>query len=91
RRYVDVVRGRDARTRHVAITHEGMSALRAAEPLWMRAQREVARRLGAARLDALIRTLGELELLHPATTPPPSAEARPRATRAGTRSTGDLR
>ena len=70
--YVEVVRGRDARTREVAITHQGVSTLRTAEPFWMQAQREVERRLGPARLDALIRTLGELELLHPATVLPPS-------------------
>jgi DNA-binding MarR family transcriptional regulator len=63
--YVEVVPGRDARTREAAITRRGASALAAAEPHWARAQRDVARRLGAEKLDALIATLGELESLHP--------------------------
>ena len=71
---VDVVRGRDARTREVAISRKGTKALEAAEPHWARAQREVTRHIGAAKLDALIATLGELENLHPsfATTAHPS-------------------
>ena len=36
------------------------------EPHWKRAQKEVAQRVGADKLDALIETLGELESLHPA-------------------------
>ena len=67
--YVEVVRGRDARTRKVAITRKGASALLAAEPYWTRTQREVAARLGADRLDALIGILGELESLHPSNHP----------------------
>jgi len=59
--------GRDARTREVTLTRAGVAAIRAAEPDWMRAQAQVARRLGAARLDALIATLAEIETLHPAT------------------------
>jgi len=66
--HVEVVRGRDARTREVAISRKGTAALRAAEPYWMRAQKEVARRVGADKLEALITTLGELEALHPANT-----------------------
>ena len=66
--HVEVVRGRDARTREVAISRKGTAALRAAEPYWMRAQKEVARRVGADKLEALIMTLGELEALHPANT-----------------------
>ena len=56
----------DARTKEVAITRKGTAALRAAEPYWKRAQKEVAQRIGARKLDALIETLGELESLHPA-------------------------
>ena len=63
--YVEIVRGRDARTRKVAITRKGTSAMHAAEPYWARTQREVAMRLGADKLDALIGLLGELESLHP--------------------------
>ena len=55
--HVEVVRGRDARTREVAISRKGTAALRAAEPYWMRAQKEVARRVGADKLEALIMTL----------------------------------
>jgi DNA-binding MarR family transcriptional regulator len=64
--HVEIVRGRDARTREVAISRKGVAALRAAEPCWMRAQKEVARRIGPERLETLIATLGELEALHPA-------------------------
>ncbi len=69
--YVEVVRGDDARTREVAITRKGKSALTAAEPYWARTQKMVAKRLGADKLDALITTLGELESLHPAKRPSP--------------------
>ena len=63
---VEIVRGRDARTREVAISRQGMNALKAAEPHWTRAQKAVAERIGASKLEALIATLGELEALHPA-------------------------
>ena len=69
--HVEIVRGRDARTREVAISRKGMATLRAAEPCWMRAQKEVARRIGAERLKVLIATLGELEALHPANSQDP--------------------
>lgn len=62
---VAITSGRDARTREVAITRKGTSTLHAAETYWAQAQREVARHLGAAKLDALIGILGELEGLHP--------------------------
>ena len=64
-RYVAIVRGQDARSRNVAITREGDAALRAATPHWALAQKEVARRVGADKLDALIETLDALESLHP--------------------------
>ena len=64
--FVEVVRGADARTKEVAITHKGTAALRAAEPYWKRGQKEVTERIGVRKLDALIETLGELESLHPA-------------------------
>ena len=41
------------------------AALRTAEPYWMRAQKDVAKRIGADRLEALIATLHDLEALHP--------------------------
>ena len=62
---VDIVRGHDARTREVAISRKGANALKAAMPHWERAQSEVMRHLGAAKLDALLSTLGQLEALHP--------------------------
>ena len=62
---VEVIRGRDARTKEVAISRKGTAALRTAEPYWMRAQKDVAKRIGADRLEALIATLHDLEALHP--------------------------
>ena len=62
---VAIVPGRDARTREVALTRAGDKALRAAEPHWRRAQAQVADRLGAGELDALIATLARIEALHP--------------------------
>ena len=66
RKLVEIVPGRDARTREVALTRAGKAAIRAAEPHWRRAQAEVAGALGAERLDALIATLAAIESLHPA-------------------------
>ena len=63
--YVEVTRGRDARTRDVSITRTGRAAVAAAVGPWKRAQATVARRIGRERLDALIATLAELESLHP--------------------------
>ena len=62
---VAVSPGRDARTREVALTAKGAAALRRAKPLWERAQEDVARRVGQAKLATLIGILGELEGLHP--------------------------
>ena len=62
---VAVTPGRDARTREVALTAKGSAALRRAGPLWERAQEDVARRVGQAKLATLIGILGELEGLHP--------------------------
>lgn len=62
---VDVAPGTDARTRTVRLTSAGLDTLRHATPHWRRAQRAVARRVGAEKLEALIDTLHELESLHP--------------------------
>ena len=62
---IEAVRGRDARTREVAITPKGKRELRGAEPHWQRAQAAVRARVGADRLHALIDTLADLEALHP--------------------------
>jgi DNA-binding MarR family transcriptional regulator len=74
--HVDLVRGLDARTREAALTRKGLAALRAATPHWMRAQKQVAARLGNEKLDALIAVLGELESLHPSKRPAPRPSPR---------------
>ena len=56
---------RDARTREVSLTRAGEKAIRTAEPYWKHAQAQVAARVGAGKLDALVATLRELEQLHP--------------------------
>jgi len=62
---VAIAPGRDARTREVSLTPAGARAVRGAGPHWRRAQAQVARKLGPARLAALIATLREIETLHP--------------------------
>jgi DNA-binding MarR family transcriptional regulator len=62
---VEIVPGRDARTREVSLTRAGARALRAAEPHWKRAQAQVADKIGPDRLQALIATLKAVEELHP--------------------------
>src|SRR5205814_1986570 len=46
RKWVAVTAGRDARTREVALTAKGASALKRAEPYWRRAQQDVTQRVG---------------------------------------------
>lgn len=58
--------GQDARTREVALTRAGRSALARATPLWKDAQAEVTKRLGDQRIDALVGLLASVEELHPA-------------------------
>lgn len=62
---VAIASGRDARTREISLTRAGERALRDALPHWRRAQSEVARRIGPAKLEALIATLHDIEALHP--------------------------
>ena len=62
---VSIAPGRDARTREVSLTRAGARAIRGATPHWRRAQSQVAARIGPAKLDALIATLGDVEQLHP--------------------------
>ena len=64
---VEIAAGRDARTREIELTRAGRAALRAAMPCWERAQKQVAKRLGTAKLEALIAMLSEVEALHPDT------------------------
>ena len=62
---VEIAPGRDARTREIELTRAGRAALRTAIPCWERAQKQVAKRLGTAKLESLIATLAEVEALHP--------------------------
>ena len=80
--FVEVLKGHDARTREVALTRAGSCVLKRAEPRWAQAQKLVVERLGTAKLEALIATLGELESLHPDTRPSP--QPSPRAAGRGT-------
>ena len=66
RKLVAIVPGRDARTREVTLTRQGIAAIAAAAPLWDKAQKDVARRIGRARLDDLYAVLLDMETLHPA-------------------------
>lgn len=66
RHLVAIVPGRDARTREVTLTRQGIAALAAAAPHWERVQREVARHVGHDRLDGLYDILRDIETLHPA-------------------------
>ena len=62
---VQILAGRDARTREVSLTRSGAQAIRAALPHWKRAQAQVSARIGAAKLQALVATLDAIESLHP--------------------------
>ena len=77
RGFVRVTAGRDARTREVALTREGVAALDAAAAGWKRAQAAVARRLGRERLDAFLAALHDLESLHPDAGARPATRTRP--------------
>jgi DNA-binding MarR family transcriptional regulator len=66
RKLVAIVPGRDARTREVTLTRQGVAAIAAAAPRWERAQEEVARHVGRKRLDGLYDVLLDMEALHPA-------------------------
>ena len=66
KRLVAIQPGRDARTREVSLTRQGTAAIAAAAPHWERAQREVARHVGRARLDGMYEVLRDIEALHPA-------------------------
>jgi DNA-binding MarR family transcriptional regulator len=65
RGFVTIIPGRDARTREVSLTRAGERAVKAALPHWEHAQTEVARTIGAEKLQALIATLRDIEALHP--------------------------
>ncbi len=65
RKLVAIVPGRDARTREVTLTKQGIAAIAAAAPHWEQVQREVARHVGRDRLDGLYKILRDIESLHP--------------------------
>jgi len=65
RNLVAIVAGRDARTREVTLTRQGIAAIAAAAPHWERVQREVVRHVGRDRLDGLYEVLRDIESLHP--------------------------
>jgi DNA-binding MarR family transcriptional regulator len=65
RRLVAIVPGRDARTREVTLTKQGIAAIAAAAPHWEKVQREVVRHVGRNRLDGLYEILRDIESLHP--------------------------
>jgi DNA-binding MarR family transcriptional regulator len=54
---VRVLPGADARVREVEITRTGVTKLEEAFPLWQRAQRSMARNLGARRMDHMLADL----------------------------------
>ena len=86
--YIEVMRGDDARTREVVLTRTGKAVLKSAEPCWTQAQKAVAKRLGAEKLDTLITTLAELESLHPSNRrsprPSPGSAGRGHASQSNT-------
>ena len=65
RKLVAIVPGRDARTREVTLTKQGIAAIAAAAPHWEKVQREVAKHVGRDRLDGLYEILRDMETLHP--------------------------
>jgi DNA-binding MarR family transcriptional regulator len=65
RKLVAIVPGRDARTREVTLTKQGIAAIAAAAPHWEKVQREVAKHVGRDRLDGLYEILRDIESLHP--------------------------
>jgi len=66
RNWVAIAPGRDARTREVTLTRQGIAAIAAAAPHWDRVQRKVARHVGGDRLADLYTVLLDMEALHPA-------------------------
>ena len=54
---VRVLPGEDARVREVEITRAGLTRLEQAFPHWQRAQRSMARSLGARRMDRMLADL----------------------------------
>ncbi len=61
RQLIEIVAGADRRTREVQLTDSGHEILRAALPLWKKAQQKVTKFMGSERLDRLISELRSLE------------------------------
>ncbi len=57
---IDIEPGDDLRTRKLSLTEQGHAALKAAFPLWKRAQAEVKRRLGEDRWTSLLKGISDL-------------------------------
>lgn len=57
---IELVSGDDRRTRRVALTPEGSTAMSEAYPLWCEAQREIAGRLGVDRWKDISASLDEI-------------------------------
>jgi len=66
KKWVTIAAGRDARTREVTLTRQGIAAIAAAAPHWDRVQLEVSRHVGGDRLADLYTVLLDMEALHPA-------------------------
>ncbi len=63
---LEVIAGKDRRTRHVGLTVLGRDRLATAFPLWREAQARVAKGLGAARRERLLSDLaGVVAIAHP--------------------------
>lgn len=61
RQLIEIVAGSDRRTRVVQLTDSGHDTLRAALPLWKKAQQKITKFMGSQRLDNLINELRALE------------------------------
>lgn len=59
-RLVEVVAGKDARTRNVRVTPEGLETLQRALPLWEAAQEHVVSELGQTRSRSLLKEIHAL-------------------------------
>jgi DNA-binding MarR family transcriptional regulator len=58
--YVEIVQGRDKRTRIVSITAGGREAIERATPLWEAAQARIAAEYGRGKVERLLNELAEL-------------------------------
>ncbi len=61
RQLIEIVTGADRRTRVVQLTDSGHESLRAALPLWKKAQQKITKFMGRERFDNLMGELRSLE------------------------------